>query len=215
MKNKDRELTVKDAASFVGVTNRTIINYIKSKEIEAIKVGKNWFIKEPSLHAFAKRYGFSEALAEDKNDDIDDVEDALIEISEIEKVPIIIKNKHVLLSLRLYQIAREAFLMTEWKKIEAQDLTRWEERLSILKFESLEFIGAGYYSFDLKEKIKLYKKSREKIGGIVGIIGSHIEIEKKWANELHFIEGDLLSAYSSSSLLLPQRTSEHLRAITR
>lgn len=49
--NSESEVTVGQAADFLGVTTRTVLNYIQAKEIEAIKVGKSWYIKTPSLDA--------------------------------------------------------------------------------------------------------------------------------------------------------------------
>ena len=60
MKKNNIELSVKEASEMLGVTTRSILNYIKAKEIMAVKVGKSWFIKEPSLIAFSKKYNLSD-----------------------------------------------------------------------------------------------------------------------------------------------------------
>jgi excisionase family DNA binding protein len=58
-KHKKREITVEKAAEMLSVTPRSVINYIKSKDIEAVKVGKNWFIAKASIDAFSRKHGFN------------------------------------------------------------------------------------------------------------------------------------------------------------
>ena len=55
-KKQQKEATVEEAARLLAVSPRTVINYINTKQIEAIKVGKSWFIVLPSLEAFRQRY---------------------------------------------------------------------------------------------------------------------------------------------------------------
>jgi excisionase family DNA binding protein len=61
-KHKKREITVEKAAEMLSVTPRSVINYIKSKDIEAVKVGKNWFIAKASIDAFSRKHGFNKTL---------------------------------------------------------------------------------------------------------------------------------------------------------
>ena len=37
------DMSVLEVSELLGVTPRSVINYVKSKEIEGIKVGKSWF----------------------------------------------------------------------------------------------------------------------------------------------------------------------------
>ncbi|MFT6633399.1 MAG: excisionase family DNA binding protein [Bacteriovoracaceae bacterium] len=39
------DMSVLEVSELLGVTPRSVINYVKSKEIEGIKVGKSWFLK--------------------------------------------------------------------------------------------------------------------------------------------------------------------------
>lgn len=76
------EFTVSEAAEKLGVSARSIINYIKHKEIDAVKVGKSWFIKGPSLDAFTKRYRFphkSETAPENPPDQTNGVANGKVE----------------------------------------------------------------------------------------------------------------------------------------
>jgi excisionase family DNA binding protein len=58
-KTNTRETTVDEAAQELGVTARSVLNYIKTREIEALKVGKSWFINKASLDAFKQKHGFA------------------------------------------------------------------------------------------------------------------------------------------------------------
>ncbi len=50
------ETTVRDAASYLGLSERQVRNYIKSRSIKAIKVGREWFVDTASVVAFSNRY---------------------------------------------------------------------------------------------------------------------------------------------------------------
>lgn len=52
IKNKQTDISVSDAADKLGVSPRSVLNYIKGKEISAVKVGKSWYINMASLDAF-------------------------------------------------------------------------------------------------------------------------------------------------------------------
>lgn len=185
-KRSNIELTVKEAANSIDVSTRSILNYIKSKEIEAVKVGKRWFIKEPSLRSFAKRYGLKQDLTRSMADDKENVENRLP------------KNKHIIASLRLYTISQKAFSLGQWINInDKSKLTILETRLITLKLESVELIGAGYLSFNTLEKRDLYSRSRQKIGALLALLYSDENMQKKWSEEIRFIEEELLSAYSA------------------
>lgn len=57
-KTKKKELSVEAVALQLGVSERSIVNYLKTRRIEGIKVGKKWFIDSASVDVFAQRYGF-------------------------------------------------------------------------------------------------------------------------------------------------------------
>lgn len=58
------EISVAEAALLLDVTERTVLNLIKSKKVRAVKVGKRWFVDRASLVAFGKvmepEWGLSE-----------------------------------------------------------------------------------------------------------------------------------------------------------
>ena len=57
------DMSVLEVSELLGVTPRSVINYVKSKEIEGIKVGKSWFLKRASVDSFKLRYSFSQQSA--------------------------------------------------------------------------------------------------------------------------------------------------------
>ena len=63
--------------------------------------------------------------------------------------------------------------------------------------DALELLGSGFYSFDLRNKIVLYNRSREKIGALMALIYFYFDGKNKLSKELSTIENDLLPAYGS------------------
>ena len=58
------EVSVQQAAQILGVTERSIINYIRSRDIAALKVGKEWHVDHASLMVFQQKTGLSGMLDE-------------------------------------------------------------------------------------------------------------------------------------------------------
>ena len=72
----EKLLTTQEVADYLGLTQRTIYTYIQSGSLRAVKVGREWRIKESELEAFINRgnddgmvLGFNNK--EDQNDDKD------------------------------------------------------------------------------------------------------------------------------------------------
>jgi excisionase family DNA binding protein len=206
MKKNNIELSVKEASEMLGVTTRSILNYIKAKEIMAVKVGKSWFIKEPSLISFSKKYKLGDSVdPQEKAEKQGPTENSLSGSSEMKKnKPFIRKNpkkkQYIINTLKLYEIATQAFSMKKWQeleKIKVNELSLPMQRIRTLKLDALELVGAGYYSFNKKEKRNLYNQSREKIGAILALLYIDLKVKELWSDEVYFIENQLLAAYSS------------------
>ena len=56
LKKKGKEINVKRAAELLNLSERTVLNFIKQKKIDAIKVGRDWFIDYASFVSFALKY---------------------------------------------------------------------------------------------------------------------------------------------------------------
>ena len=51
----EKLLTTQEVADYLGLTQRTIYTYIQSGSLRAIKIGREWRIKEGELEAFVNR----------------------------------------------------------------------------------------------------------------------------------------------------------------
>ena len=51
----EKLLTTQEVADHLGLTQRTIYTYIQSGSLRAIKIGREWRIKESELEAFISR----------------------------------------------------------------------------------------------------------------------------------------------------------------
>jgi excisionase family DNA binding protein len=51
----EKLLTTQEVADYLGLTQRTIYTYIQSGSLRAIKIGREWRIKESELEAFINR----------------------------------------------------------------------------------------------------------------------------------------------------------------
>ena len=51
----EKLLTTQEVADHLGLTQRTIYTYIQSGSLRAIKIGREWRIKESELEAFINR----------------------------------------------------------------------------------------------------------------------------------------------------------------
>ena len=51
----EKLLTTQEIADYLGLTQRTIYTYIQSGSLRAVKVGREWRIKESELEAFINR----------------------------------------------------------------------------------------------------------------------------------------------------------------
>jgi len=106
MKRKDHknpaQVSVNEAAGMLGISSRSVLNYIKAREIEAVKIGKQWHVELASVEVFKQSHGFKESPdAEKEAETVDERGEA---VSKYQK----------LANLRCYQIAKKAFSMPKW-----------------------------------------------------------------------------------------------------
>ena len=205
-KNKQNELTVMEASQILGVGQRSVLNYIRSKEISAIKVGKNWFINPVSLDVFKQRYGLnnvsnsSEGLGQQS--DLEKIGENKPVESLIEEAPPELKSKKLrsefsVQNLRLFKIIQDVFLNKKIDNFFTPENSEAVTKINQLKIDAVELLGAGFYSFDVRNKIMLYNRSREKIGGILSIIYFYTGSNDKLSQDFFLIEEKLMPAYSS------------------
>jgi len=201
MIKKTPEVSVQQAADHLGVTTRSILNYIREKEIEAIKVGKTWFIKSPSLDAFITRYGFNKLEPEKVQDKVQDVgpetsaTPASAPISGFTTQP---KKKPTqsLSTLRLFEILKLSLLETKLlhqPENQVDNQSHLQDHFTNLKLEAIEFLGAGFYAYEFQHKKNYYNLSRQRISGLLSLLHSFDPSNVR----IKILEDDLLPAYSS------------------
>lgn len=182
MIKKTREVSVQEAADHLGVTTRSILNYIREKEIEAVKVGKTWFIKSPSLDAFISRYGYKIATEEATESKPEPIASFTTQAKR--------KPTQSLSTLRLFEILKSSLLET---KLEKENQTYLLDHFNNLKLEAIEFLGAGFYAYEFQHKKSYYNLSRQKISGLLSLLHSFDPANVR----IKILEEDLLPAYSS------------------
>jgi excisionase family DNA binding protein len=199
------ECTVEQASAILGVTPRSVINYIKAKEINALKVGKSWYVNAASLEAFKQRFGFRENITPQVThaspEKVTETANAQIETfrkpPDPEDTPAKKREIYPVHRLRLFQIAQEVLHGVSAKTAFPADRPDLQQKFFSLKAEALELLGAGFYAFSGKSKAILYNRSREKVGGILSLCYFYHKSTDDIPAEILKIEEELLPAYSS------------------
>lgn len=193
-KHKKREITVEKAAEMLSVTPRSVINYIKSKDIEAVKVGKNWFIAKASIDAFSRKHGFNKNTQTEISANFPEKipETHIIESPN----PKSGRDTQILASLRIFQ-KMKLVLGDDQSRLDEMSLNQdVKRRIEMLKNDAIELLGAGFYTYGTKNKVFYYNRSREKISSILALI--YFSDQDKTANSLaQKIESELMPMYSS------------------
>lgn len=205
MKNKNKDLTVGEASERLGVTPRSIINYINAKEIEAVKVGKTWFIRRASLDSFSVRFGIGKSVSsstsiKEKAETNFPNDSENTEKEESSGKSFSVKN------LRLFAKAKAILGALEFVQ---EGNTNLKERLEDLKLSAIELLGAGYYSFEAKNKKNLYNESRQKVGAILALFYFNFADSEASLKFVREIEDDLLPAYSALIKRMDRRNEKH------
>ena len=177
-----KELSVGEAAEFLGKTERTIRLYITEKTIKARKVGKRWYVDRKSLEDFRKSSGNFR-----KYDD-----------SFPEKGPETSENAGPN-RLACFRLARQAFALPLWQKDRAE--------LSQVREGVFRALGAGYYSYGSLKR-KYYNETRAHIGSALGLIYSDHELLAEGQEEVLFLEEKLMPALNALIKSMEKRERE-------
>lgn len=160
------EVGVAFAAKYLGTTERTILNYLKSRQLEGQKVGKPWFIKTTSLF---KMRPPGTTLRQAVLPPIENPKNLNQEKRESRK-NVRTKNWDLIKGpkrnpLRLNAFARlkeSADLVTSIEELVPGERDFFETAVQ----EVGDDLGAGYYSFGPIKK-KLYSRARLRSGRLV------------------------------------------------
>lgn len=199
-KNKPtEEINPEQAAKKIGVSTRTIINFIRQKRFEAVKVSREWYIDEASFISFCKRYNYqyestvepvvdenknnilSENIninAESVNTPTDNLSLALSEI-ENKKANKLSNQKNAKKDIRISEKHNIKNLRSFQLLSEAVNLIKIEieqlcqsliaKRCVENSFRALEELSAGYYSFGADQKVQHYKKARNHLSSVIAV----------------------------------------------
>lgn len=202
---KKTEISVREAARQINCTERTIINFIKMKRFEALKVGRDWFIDYASFVSFAKRYDY--ALLDEEQVPPEEIESSNVSTpKKSEKIPeehSDKKRRHGNIeTLRVYQIFKDIFEKGHFK---TEFTHPCESRIAALGTGVLEEIGAGFYAFGAHMKRLHYINARARLGAIIALLHSDENLRKRWCEEIEQIEGRLLPAFGALIKKLEQK----------
>lgn len=187
-----KEISVKKASQLLNLSERTVLNFIKQKKIEAIKVGRDWFIDYASFISFSEKYEFEIAnLSENFGKVPNDSEKFGNDSESFPKRNNEVKLKNHLPSLRVYELAKN---IIPPENIILKNQSPIDERIQALIFSTLESIGSGFYAYSWDEKKFYYGKARSHAGGAMALMVIHESILNKWKKTNFELEEVLIPA---------------------
>ena len=189
------EISVKDTAHLLQVTERSVLNYLKARRIHGVKVGKEWFVDRVSIEAFARRYGLP--LCHDQPSAVPNLQIPALspapKTPQPESKP---RQRNPLSKLKVFALCLEVLNSGKFAELKQKE-SPLESRLLILKMAVFEELGAGYYAFQFKEKLDRYRQARSILGAILALIHSHNPNLESWVNDCDAIETKILPAMAA------------------
>jgi len=206
------EVNVDQAATLLGTSERMVLNYIKARQIKASKVGKRWFVDRESLEHFRQTGGrgtrafpltVDEGLRQTagapaasspphSEHSAKEAEGTAGGERSARQRRRHGTNKNVK-DLACYKLALSAFRRPLWQGEEGNP---YAQRLTSLRLQILEHLGAGYYSFG-SGKHHHYNCARGLVGSALALIYSNDEVMGRFADDVAYLEQELLVAFGS------------------
>ncbi len=141
------EISVKQAAEELQLSERTIINYLQAKMLKGTKVNKVWYIDAVSFAAFKQNFKMQVKR---------------MKLGGINSLP----------KLHLYRQAR--FIFGQWDLSFLQETSpatiNRRSQIERLAELALAEIGAGFYAFHQAKKVAIYEKSRQYVGNMLALL---------------------------------------------
>ena len=166
--NFPEEVSVEFASKYLGVSQRTIVNYLKAKQLDGTKVSKKWFIKKSGLLKIRPLGAslFDAQIPDEENplsqhqQEMRSRGDKDLKKWELKKLPRRTPN-----SLISFTRAKEAIyiLGVIQAELKNEDREFYKKELEYITDD----IASGFYSFGIV-KNKLYVRARMRAGRIVG-----------------------------------------------
>lgn len=189
------EISVDYVAKTLNVSERTVLNYIKTHQISAIKVGKRWFIDSFSFENFQKRNSINTKGGSKNKEAIPATIVSEEKIKQhttyehIEKK----KEKKNITSLACYRLAVAAFKMPLWQQTEP---TKYKKYFDDFQFRILEHLGAGYCTYGNGKRFH-YEQVRGLLGAVLSVVYSDDNMSSTYEKDIFFIENEFLFAITS------------------
>jgi len=162
------EISATVAAQILGVSERTVLNFIRQKQLRAIKVGKSWFVEKASVEDL--RIQRSNYMTSEPQTQESQPKESFLEGKPISSEPQKTRAKGYeplqesgrsrggVQGLNVYRLAVEIFSKQGWGSISSSEvffmggmipMDVWKQRAAYLQFMVLESLGAGYHSFSV------------------------------------------------------------------
>ena len=199
-------MSVQQAAWRIGITDRQILNYLKDRVIEGVKVGKTWHIDRASVLAHCTRYDIPEPASRPELGF-----HLLANTAPNPATPLAVSpqaapstatppersfTRHAddqekpITHLKVYETFKEVMRLADpYFQSSDEDLSK--TRIRDLQIKILESLGAGYYS-NWGEKTNHYIAARAHIGATISLIYSLHQVPDSLRLYLQRIENDVL-----------------------
>jgi excisionase family DNA binding protein len=218
--NKMAEISATAAAQILGVSERSVLNFIRQKQLRAVKVGKSWFVEKASVEDLQIQRSNYMTLEPQTHES--QTKEPLLAVKPISSEPQKPRAKGYespqesglsrggVQGLNVYRLAVEIFSKEGWGSMASSEafwggiisMDVFKQRLASLQLLVLESLGAGYHSFGAG-KVMQYGKARSAAGSLLALISAEESIRVKLAAERDAISEKLLPA-----LVALQRTAE-------
>ena len=163
-----QEISVEEAARILGISSRSVTNYLTSRQLDGVKVGKKWFVKSSSVLAIRPP---GTPLHEIKLPLLEEPRSKPQVEKQPEKRWRPLKEKppqRELQKLSSFLRIHSAYLFILGIAGELENKTLFDFVKGELESVAGD-IGAGYYSFG-PMKLRLYTRARLKMGRLVSIV---------------------------------------------
>jgi len=203
------EISLADACRILGLSEKTVRQQIKLKNIQAVKVGKSWFIDQKSVEEFATRQAARPqalALAEQNQAGVKrgrgspKIPSPSTETEAVAKVER--SGLAVIHDLACYRLVVAA--VEQFKQAAAPAEAGYVEQHCR---EALHQLGAGFYNFGYAKRIH-YERARAALGGVIAVLSADAATSQQYERALLFCERDVLPAFGALMRKLERKGSD-------
>ena len=202
------EISLADACRILGLSEKTVRQQIKLKKIQAVKVGKSWFIDQKSVEDFASKQTartlaapFAEpnqAAAKPGRRG----QKTLLQTEAQAGAPSARSGLTAIHDLACYRLVVAA--VEQFKQPAAPAERGYVEEHCR---EALHQLGAGFYNFGHAKRIH-YERARAALGGVIAVLSADAATSQQYERALLFCERDVLPAFGALMRKLERKGSD-------